>query len=74
MKNFNVNESCTGLDRLATLDEVRSAMASQGAPEPDSAAGGYGDVESDVASGISAFPEKLTWMALLSERRHPKSN
>lgn len=73
MKNFNVSESCTGLDRLATWDEVRSAMASQGADEPDCTSN-CGDVESQVAGGIDAFPEKLTWMALLSERLHPKSN
>lgn len=74
MKNVSVPESCTGLDRLATWDEVRSAMASQVAAEPSCTSGDYGDVELDFAGGINTFPENLTWMALLSERLNPKSN
>lgn len=74
MKNFSVDESRTGLDRLATWDEVRSAMASQGAPEPACTSGGHGDVESDSAGCVGVFSENLTWMALLSERLNPKAN
>jgi hypothetical protein len=74
MKNFSVDESRTGLDRLSTWDEVRSAMASQGASEAGCTPGGYGDVESDFAGCVGVVPEKLMWLALLSERLNPKSN
>jgi hypothetical protein len=74
MKNFSVDESRTGLDRLATWDEVRSAMASQGAPEPACTSGRHGDAESDSAGCVGVFSENLTWMALLSERLNPKAN
>jgi len=74
MKNFSVDESRTGLDRLATWDEVRSAMASQGASEPGRTSGDHGDVEFESAGCVGVVPEKLVWLALLSERLTPKSN
>ena len=74
MKSSSVKGSCTGLDRLATWDEVRSAMASQGASAVDSISEGWGDVEPDSADSVGVVAERLTWMALLGERLNPKSN
>ena len=74
MKNCSVNESCLGLDRLATWDEIRSAMASQGASEPGYASGGHGDVESDSAGSVEVVSEKLAWLEILKEGVNRKSN
>jgi hypothetical protein len=76
MKNFGVKESCIGLDRLATWDEVRYAMelSSQSAWEPGCTLPGYDEVEFDAAGLIGGPPEKLAWLELLQERLDPKSN
>ena len=60
MKNFSVKENCIGLDRLATWDEVRRAMAawSQGAFELGYTSGGHGDVKSDAAGWLGVFPDE----------------
>jgi hypothetical protein len=60
MKNFSVKENCIGLDRLATWDEVRCAMAlsSQGASELGSTSGGPRDAKSDAAGCVGVFPDE----------------
>jgi len=59
MKNFSVKENCIGLDRLATWDEVRCAMAawSQGLFELGCTSGDRGDVKSDASGGLGVFPD-----------------
>lgn len=76
MKNFSVKETCIGLDRLATWDEVRCAMAFRplGTFELGCTSGGHGDVKSDAAGCVGLFPEKLEWLALISEALNGKSN
>ena len=62
MKNFSAKEKCIGLDRLATWDEVRYAMAfwSQGASELGCTSGGHGDVKSDAQAESACFPMRDT--------------
>ena len=62
MKNFSVKENCIGLDRLATWDEVRRAMAawSQGAFELGYTSGGHGDVKSHAQAESACFPMRDT--------------
>jgi len=76
MKNFSVEDNWVGLDRLATWDEVRCAIefCSQVASELGCTSDDYRDLESDFTGCFGVIPEKLGWLALISERLHPKSN
>jgi hypothetical protein len=76
MKNFSRKENCVALDRLATWDEVRCAMAfwSQGASELGSTLGGHHDPKSEAAGSFGVFSKKLAWLALISEGLNRKCN
>jgi hypothetical protein len=76
MKEFCIKESRVGPDRLATLDEVRCAMAfsSQSASEPGGTVSTAGAEEFEAAGYMGGNSDKLAWLELLAERLDPKSN
>jgi hypothetical protein len=75
MKTFDSDESCIGVDRLATCDEVRYAIAflSQKASldgcTPDAYSWG-----SDFASCVRFYPKKLTWSSFVSKKHDSKTD
>jgi hypothetical protein len=75
MKPITSEESCLGLDRLATWDEVRYAMASwsQGASQPGCGSDGYCDQESDFIR-VDVRPKKAAWSPLRGKKLDPKNN
>jgi hypothetical protein len=76
MKNLNSDERGIGLDRIATWDEVRYAMAlsSQAASQLGCTSGGDCDLESDFTGRFGVRPKKLARVPLISEKLDPKSN
>jgi hypothetical protein len=73
MKTFSSVESCIGLDRLATWDEVRYAMASQGAFELVGACDDCRELDPDF-TGRARNLSKDTWLAIVSEMPDSMSN
>jgi hypothetical protein len=70
--NLVAIESPIGLDRLATWDEVRSAMSfsSQGASELV----GTCELDSDFAGRACNLSEDIMWLAIISEMPDSMSN
>jgi hypothetical protein len=75
MNAFDSDGSCIGLDRLATWDEVRYAIAflSRGAGQPGCSSAGPSDLEPDF-TGCVVHPKSLAWSPFTSKKVDPKSN
>jgi hypothetical protein len=69
MKTFSSVESCIGLDRLATWDEVRYAMASwsQGAFELVGACDDCRELDPDFTGRARNLSKDIMWLAIVSE-------
>ena len=76
MMNLVAIESPIGLDRLATREEVPSALSFRyrGAREPVGARGDYRQVDSDFTSRFFKLDEDTRWVFILSETPHSMSN
>jgi len=75
MKAFDSDGSCIGLDRLATWDEVRYAIAflSRGACQPGCSSAGSSDLGPDF-TGCAVRPKSPAWSPFISKKLDPKSN
>jgi hypothetical protein len=76
METFSSVESCVGLDRLATWDEVRYAMASlsQGAFEIVGACDDCRELDSDFTGRARNLSKEIMLLAILSEMPDSLSN
>ena len=74
--NLVAMKSPIGLDRLATREEVRSAMSfsSQSAFEPVDSGGDSREVDSDFTSRSCKFFEGTMWLVIVSETPDSMSN
>jgi hypothetical protein len=74
--NLVAIESPIGLDRLATWDEVRSAMSflSQGASELVGACDDCRELDSDFTGRARNLSEDIMWLAIVSEMPDSMSN
>jgi hypothetical protein len=75
MKAFDSDGGWIGLDRLATWDEVRYAIAflSRAACQPGCSSAGSSNLEPDF-TGCVARPKSLAWSPFVSKKLDPKSN
>jgi hypothetical protein len=73
--NLAVMERPIGLDRLATKEEVRSALSfsSQSAREPVRS-GACREVDCDFTSRSCTFSGDTMWLAIVSEAPDSRSN
>ena len=69
-------ESPIGLDRLATPEEVRSAMSFsyRGAFEPAGTRDDCREVDSDFTSRACKFSEDTMWVVIVGETPDSRSN
>ena len=67
--NLVAKENPIGLDRLATRDEVRSAMSflSRSAFELAGSRGARREVDSDFTGRAPLLSEDIMWLAIISE-------
>jgi hypothetical protein len=68
--------SSIGLDRLATWNEVRCAIAAsaEGSLVLGGACDDMREMDSDFSGGTCNLPEDDTWLAIISEMPDSKSN
>jgi hypothetical protein len=74
--NLAAVESPIGLDRLATWEEVRSAMSfsSQSAFEPVDSGGDCREVDSDFTSRACKLSEDTMWLVIVRDTPDSMSN
>ena len=74
--NFKCVESSIGLDRLATLEEVRRAM-SFSSPAPLEFVGrrdDCGEMDSEESGRAPNLREEMEWLMIVREMQHRISN